>query len=70
MPNDSQAAKVICPYFVRYEGVLEIVCEGLAPGVQTAMRFPCQGKRSKWAEEHCNGFDYGSCPLAAIHDSK
>lgn len=70
MPNDSRAARVICPFFVRYGGGLEILCEGLTDGVLTAMHFPTQRACKQWTANYCNCYSYGACPLAAILTQK
>ena len=74
MANVKENALVICPYFLRFAGgknaVCQIVCEGLAPGVESGVIFTGKEAMHQWTGRWCNTYEYGGCPLAAVLGGK
>ena len=58
-------ARIICPYYLRHTNERRaIVCEGLAPGAESAMVFRGRVAMERYSEKYCETFKYGHCPLA------
>lgn len=68
MPNDADSALVVCPYFVRFHGgknaICQIVCEGVAPGVESGVIFTGKSAMHAWTSRWCNTYKYENCPMA------
>lgn len=65
MPNISMTARIVCPYF-QHLGKISIVCEGVEMRGTIKLTFASAARRDKWATGHCERYDSGGCPVAAI----
>lgn len=69
MANDKDAARVICPFFLRFAGgknaMCQIICEGFVPGVESGVLFTGKAAMHQWTDRWCNTYEYGGCPLAS-----
>ena len=66
MPNMTQNARIICPYFLRLgNNGRSVMCEGLAPGSEIMNCFRGSKKFDKWVHGACETLQYADhCPLA------
>lgn len=58
-------ARIICPYYLRHTSERRaIVCEGMVPGLDSAMLFRRRSDMEKFSEKYCETFHYNRCPIA------
>lgn len=58
-------ARIICPFYLRHTNERRvIVCEGMAPGLQSAMLFRSRRDMERYSEKYCETYHYNRCPMA------
>lgn len=67
MNHNSENATVVCPYYSSHDKTI-IKCQGIAGTARTGLIFYSSGQREKYMRNFCDGFSYGDCPLAWIHE--
>ena len=66
----SQAALVICPYYLNETGQ-SITCEGLIGDTRTMVRFESAAQKDLYHQQHCQTYAYAEvCPLAEALERK
>jgi hypothetical protein len=72
MPNISEYARVICPYFLRFdESLRALSCEGLLPGADMKSCFGKKREMLAWMRGACETYAYAErCPLAKRNEGK
>lgn len=74
MPNSNVNATVKCPYFRRAvqskNGRCAVVCDGICGCDEVLNLYRNRAEMYGWLQSCCMGYDFGRCPVAAIHDSK
>lgn len=74
MPNETDDALVVCPYFARFHrgknAMCQIICEGIAAGTESGVIFTGRDAMHRWTVRYCNTYDYDRCPMAAAIGGK
>lgn len=69
--NIPQAARMICPYFLRLTKERRaIVCEGAVRGSVIAMTFRTRMDMERYSEKVCETYRYNHCPIARMLGEK